>query len=338
MKKTICLILVLMLALGFAAMAEGSGISITTGRPTDKEATVMVAQMDNEPGARPQVGIGSADIVYEIELYRGGATRYTAVFNDNLPSQIEAIRSTRIVNATVFSEYGGAFMYYGARSVEGNSAVALMSSDEYNAVIGSSVRFNGIPEGVKDYKVDYDGCKYFVRDGHRVAPHNVIAKVDELYNLVDWSKITCSSPLKFNAEYTVPAGDDVASFGIDYGSKSYAPSYVWDADQNRWQRLYKGNPFVDGATGEQVYADNVIVQHVRSSWYGGSVDGPVVELIDTNTADYFVGGKHFTGTWTRNSLGENTVYFDADGNEVLLNPGVTFIQIFKDAEGNEITY
>ncbi len=338
MKKIVSLIMVLMMVLGCAAMAEGNGISITTGRPTDKAATTVVAQMDNEPGARPQMGIASADIVYEIELYRGGATRYTAVFNDNIPSQIEAIRSSRIVNATVFSEYGGAYMYYGARVAEGNSAVAFMNSNEFNAAIGNSVRFNGIPDGIKDYNVDYAGCKWFVRDGHRVAPHNVIAKVSELYNLVDWSQITCKSPLKFNAAFTVPAGDDVASFGIDYGSKSYAPSYVWDGGLNRYQRLYKGNPFKDGATGEQVYVDNVIVQHVNSSWYGGSGEGPVVDLVGSNTADYFVGGKHFTGTWTRNSLAENTTYFDANGNEVLFNPGVTYIQIFKDAEGNKITY
>ena len=337
MKKIISLILVLMMVLACAATAEGA-ISITTGRPTDKAPTTMVCQMDNEPGARPQAGIGSADIVYEIELYRGGATRYTAVFNDNIPKEVEAIRSTRIVNATVFSEYGGAYVDWGARVVEGNSAIAFMGSDAFCEAIGNSVRYNGIYSSNSDFKSSPAGAGMFYRDGRRVAPHNVVAQLQNMSGVTDWSQITCKSPLKFNAAFTVPAGDDVASFGIDYGSKAYAPSYVWDASLNRYQRLYRGNPFTDAVTGEQIYVDNVIVQHVNSSWHNGSSEGPVVEMIDSNTADYFVGGKHFTGTWTRNSLSENTTYYDANGNEVLFNPGVTYIQIFKDAEGNKITY
>ena len=99
MKKIVCMFLAMMFALACAATAEGANLSITTGMPTDKPAHVMVVQMDNEPGARPQVGIGSADIVYEVELYNGGYTRYTAVFNDTIPELVEAIRAARIVTA-----------------------------------------------------------------------------------------------------------------------------------------------------------------------------------------------------------------------------------------------
>ena len=116
MKKISILILALLLLFTFAASAATSqknGISITTGLPTDqKDARVMICQMDNEPGARPQRGIGSADIVYETEIYDGGYTRYTAVFNDVIPEQVEAVRSARIVNVDIYSEYGGAFVHF----------------------------------------------------------------------------------------------------------------------------------------------------------------------------------------------------------------------------------
>ena len=337
MKRIVSIVLVVMMMLVSAATAEGL-TSITTGLPTDKDATTMVVQLDNQPGARPQKGIGSADIVYEIELYRGGATRYTAVFNDNIPEEVEAVRSTRIVNAMVFSEYGGAFVYYGARTVEGNSAISFMNSKEFKKAIGSSARFNGIWVGCNDNNCNTEGANKFYRDGHRVAPHNVIAKLQELAALTDWAEITCDSPLKFRSKFKVPSGEDVTSFAIDYGSRSYAPSYVWDPSINRYQRLYNNKPFTDGATGEQIYVDNVIVQHVRSSWHNNSSEGPVVEMVDENVCDYFVGGKHFIGTWKRDKLTRNTVYFDENGKKVKLNPGVTYIQIFKDGEGNQIVY
>ena len=65
MKKTIAWILALMLIFASAALADDAREtkrSITTGLPTDHEDRIMVCQMDNEPGARPQKGIGSADI------------------------------------------------------------------------------------------------------------------------------------------------------------------------------------------------------------------------------------------------------------------------------------
>ena len=128
MKKIVCIDLAVLMALACTAMAEGTNLSITTGLPTDTAPTTMVVQLDNEPGARPQKGIGSADIVYEIELYNGGYTRYTAVFNDNIPELIEAIRSARIVNADIYTEYGGAFVHFGGQKYEGSSVYDYFGS------------------------------------------------------------------------------------------------------------------------------------------------------------------------------------------------------------------
>ena len=187
MKKFVCIILVALMALSCAAMAEGTGISITTGLPTGNPAHTMVAQMDNEPGARPQKGIASADIVYEIELYNGGYTRYTAVFNDTIPEQIEAIRSARIVNAEVYSEYNGAFIHYGGQKYEGSNVY------DYFGTLNVGARYDGI-----------GGDRDFYRDRSRKAPNNVICRLQNILNKTDWSNITCKSPLKFRTNFKVP--------------------------------------------------------------------------------------------------------------------------------------
>ena len=94
---------------------------------------------------------------------------------------------------------------------------------------------------------------------------------------------------------------------------------------------------MDGATNEQVTCDNVIVQSMEYAWYNGESDRPKVTTVGTNKCDYFIGSKHFTGYWVRDSISENTHYFDDNGNEVLFNPGVTFIQILKTEKSVEIT-
>ena len=323
MKKIVCVVLAMMMALACAATAEGANVSITTGRPTDKAAKTMVVQMDNEPGARPQLGIASADIVYEVELYNGGYTRYTAVFNDNVPDLVEAVRSARIVNADIYTEYGGAFVHFGGQKYEGSSVY------DYFGSIHVDERWDGI-----GYDNGSDTSDFY-RDRSRKAPNNVACKLANLVEKTDWTGVTCKSPLKFNAAFTVPAGNDVTSFRIPYRD-SYTPSYVWDAAANRYQRYYNGNAYVDRATNEQVMADNIIVQSVEYAWYSGESDRPKVTTTGSGKCQYFMGGKSFTGTWKRDAITSNTVYLDDAGNEVLFNPGVTFIQFLKTEKDIEI--
>ena len=322
MKRIVCFVLALALLMACAAMAEGK--SITTGKDTNEPAHTMVCQMDNEPPARPQVGIGSADIVYETETYNGGYTRYTAVFNDTIPDLIEAIRSARIVHADIYSEYNGAFIHFGGQKYEGSSVY------DYFGTINVGKRWDGI--GYDNGSMNSD----FYRDRTRRAPNNAVCRLHNLYEKTDWSNITCKSPLRFaESPYVPAAGEQVSSFSIPYRN-GYEPSYEWDSSIAKYRRLYNGKPFVDGATNEQVTCDNVIVQSVEYSWYSGESDRPKVTTTGTNKCHYFIGGKHFTGYWQRDSISTNTVYYDDNGNVVLFNPGVTFIQLLKTEKSVEI--
>lgn len=321
LKKTITWILALMLAFALAAGAEEDRRSITTGLPTDGEARIMTCQMDNEPGARPQKGIGSADIVYETEIYDGGYTRYTAVFNDVIPEKIEAIRSCRIVHADICNEYQGPFIHYGGQKYPGSDVYYTMKI-------------------LENFGPDYDGIggdRDFYRDKGRKAPNNVVCNLKNLYDRTDWSAITCRSPLRFRKEFKVPEqGEAVGEFRVPYRAKSYVPSYQWDEALKKYKRFYNGKAYVDGDTGEQVLVDNVIVMHVEYSWFEGKSDRPKVKLRGENTCDYFIGGKHFTGTWKRSKISKNTVYYDDEGNKVKLNPGKTFIQVLRTEREIEI--
>lgn len=327
MKRIFAIALALLLALACAASAEGAAISLTTGLPTDKPQQIMVVQMDNEPKARPQMGISSADIVYEVELYNGGYTRYTAVFNDDLPELVEAVRSARIVNADIYSEYMGALVHFGARVEPDSNMYDYFNANGFTAELDGN---NHNP--IKTYP---GAGGLFYRDKSRGAPNNVVGKLVQLHDMVDWSTLSCRSPLHFNEYPTIPGGEDVTRFQIAY-REGYTPSYQWDAMQGKYLRFYNDKAYVDGQTGEQVTCDNVIVQHVEYSWFGGKSDAPCVTLYGTNTCDYFIGGRHFTGYWVRDSIANNTVYYDDAGNEVLFNPGHTFIEILKLEKGIDI--
>ena len=321
MKKLACILLAVLMALACAATAEGTHISITTGRPIDHPDQEVIVKLDNEPGARPQKGIGSADIVYEIELYNGGYTRYTAVFNDTIPELVEAVRSARNVNADVYTEYYGVFVHFGGQKMAGTNVY------EHFGEMSGVTRFDGISE---------DGGSTFYRDKSRKAPNNVICLLPKIMERADWSTITAHCPLTFNAAFAVPEqGEDCATFKIVY-RETYTPSYEWDAAAGRYLRYYNGKPYVDGSTDEQVMVDNVIVQTVDYAWFGGSSDRPFVNVLGTNSCEYFIGGKHISGYWVRDGLDSNTRYYDNAGNLIQFNPGVTFIQFLKTGKSVEI--
>ena len=93
---------------------------------------------------------------------------------------------------------------------------------------------------------------------------------------------------------------------------------------------------MDGATNEQVTCDNVIVQSMEYAWYNGESDRPKVTTTGTNKCHYFIGSKHFTGYWVRDSYSGSTVYYDDDGQVVQFARGKTFIQMLRDSERVEI--
>ena len=321
MKRILLTILAFILAFSGAAFAEEQPTiedtmlvpsSATTGYVTDEPDQILVVQIDNEPGARPQLGISYADIVYEMVVYNGGYTRYTAVFNDTIPEKVEAVRSARMLNVDMYLEYGGAFVHFGGQEYEGTSVF------DYFKTVNMQARFDGLKDST-----------HFYRDDRREAPNNVVARLQMIADDVDWSNIECKSPLRFSETDYTAKGEPASRLSINYRS-GYAPSYEF-AD-GVYYRSYNDAPHVDGQTDEQLTCSNIIVQQVKYSWYEGASDRPLIASIGSGKCDYFIDGMHFTGYWERTDLNESTVYYDDEGSRVYFKPGKTFIQIISEAE------
>jgi hypothetical protein len=84
--------------------------------------------------------------------------------------------------------------------------------------------------------------------------------------------------------------------------------------------------------GEPITFANVIVQYIDMDWVGKLYGYP--HLTGTGNADFFMGGKHYTGVWNRNTLDDRTVFYGADGQEISLQPGRTMIVVMDYASSN----
>lgn len=279
--------------------------------PEDQDTYQAFAIMiSNSSQARPQSGIGLADVVYEITMEGWGITRFMAIFASEHPTKVGPVRSARIPFVRLAQEWGIAYAHYGAGSTGEGRAVELVKE------VGFPVRFDG-HTGVNS--------QFFSRDKARKAPHN--AYFDSEAALVKIPELEYAKRFEFDEVSNV--NDEAAtSISMRYAS-SVRVKYGYDEAKKSYDRFINDKPMMDAYTDKQVSVTNIIALHAPHRAVE-SVSYILVDFIGTGKAEYFVGGKHEVGTWKKDSFTDITKYFDSEGNEIVLLPGNTWIQVVHD--------
>ena len=276
-----------------------------TGLELDAEATkpALTAKIDNHPQARPQIGLQRADVVVE-ELVEGGTTRYAVIWHSDVPDQIGPVRSVRPMDPAIAAPYGGILAYSGGqqRFVAAAQATGLLN------VVHDSGAYNDV----------------FTRAGDRIAPHNLMLAASEIVERnaeLDpprqlWSFATDGGPT------AAAEGADAALIEMAY---SAGERRTWECEADIWQRSQNGTADLD-AEGDRLQATNVIALTVETRPVGGDV-------FETLLAGYSGGGYVASGcssipvTWSQSDIDEPIVLETADGAEVELAPGNTWLHL-----------
>ena len=311
-----------------------SGLSLTTGLASDKEYKPFVAMIENSPAARPQTGVQQADIVYEV-MAEGSITRFLCLFNDNLPVKAGPIRSTRLYYISIQREWDAPLIHYGGPS----------DSSKPSYVYGSNsgdirLRLDGLKGGYS---------KYFWRDSERKAPHNVYTDLTKFMDLYDYTPKD-RTQFTFDPNYA-PQGDTVDTVGIPFSSKKdNFVEFRYNAATDKFERYMSGVPFeVRTVTKDEngndqtdtaiLTTQNIIVQYAKTYLLSNDVKGrKMVDTVGEGKAEFFIGGKHLTGTWARESEDSSTVYTLDDGTPVTLKPGNTWICMQPTDDEIAVTY
>lgn len=278
--------------------------SPTTGRPvTGTHHTWFAAVVENFPAARPQTGLSAADIVYEMEA-EGTITRYLALFHDTIPANVGPMRSARPYLIQTAADWGAPFIHFGG-------------SPEADALLKTypDPQIDGIFQG-----------QYFYRDASRVAPHNaylITSRLPHYDAVVDNGHFRFGSPRLSGA---------MAAVTLDINYNSFTDvQYVYQPATNRYLRFQQGQPDRDRATGQQLYATNVIVQYARTTSIPNDPKERInIDLAGPGQALYFTHGKEVPGTCRRDGNGVVS-YVDRQGEMMVLSPGKTWIEVVSDA-------
>jgi Protein of unknown function (DUF3048) N-terminal domain/Protein of unknown function (DUF3048) C-terminal domain len=268
----------------------------------------LAVKVENLPSVRPQIGLSWADIVYE-EPVEAGITRFIVVYQCQDAERIEPIRSARTSDPAILRQYGRpVFAYSGA----------------VPQVVAAVKRAGLIDVSFGRHQNAYE------RDPARPAPHNLYSSTEALYEAAD--DPTGAPESVFTYSTSRPKGKKTGEVHLPFSS--YSDVYWrWNNGKKAWLRWHADVPHTY-SDGTQVRSKNVIVQVVKLRDTGitdvNGVASPEVVSVGGGVAYVFRNGRMIKGTWERHGLDDVTVFRDAQGNEISLAPGNTWVELLPD--------
>lgn len=273
----------------------------------------LAIMVENQIDSRPQSGLDRADVVYEA-VVEAGITRFMAVYANNDAEVVGPVRSCRHYYVYWASEYNAIYVHCGA-SPQGYAALdatGLTSLD------------------------DYVGTGSFWRSNDRYAPHNLYTGTEQLRNTTTDQGAGWLGGLRFGLYDAITQDQATTEIKIVHPD-DYTIVYTYSDQDKVYLRHMEGYPHVDAYSGQQYNPKNVIVQFVEVWRIAGDPEVRVdMALTGQGEAYAFVGGQAIKGSWFKDSLTAPTRYLDEQGNDIVLNPGQTWIQVVPD--GGTISY
>lgn len=287
-----------------------SGIYAEEDKVDRRPLTVV---FDNQFGARPQAGLIDAEIAYEF-LAEGDITRYLGVFLINEPETIGPIRSARPYLVEKALEYDSYFVHVGGS----NQAFADIKNKK-----------------VADIDATRRGNDVFWRKNHKKMPHNLYSSYQALKKAADRSNFREEPQFdgfKFNPSFTpMEEGESANNIRIKY-SKTNEASYTYDRKDQIYIRHYNGTEHKDEITGQTLTATNIIIQQVAAKVIDDQLRLEMA-TVGEGSAKYISGGKAIDIRWKKGSYEGATKYYYETGEELILNPGKTWIQVVRNFNG-----
>jgi hypothetical protein len=182
----------------------------------------------------------------------------------------------------------------------------------------------------------YNDLTYRSKD--RVAPHNAYTSEERI--LKQWERAGYRTEYSddyvqkftFNKEVTELESDTIANkVTLPFSNlTNYSPWFEFDSENHVYKRFHmNGAPHIDRETDVQLTFTNIIVQYTDMWVISGDTEGRLDQrLISTGTGYYISNGKSIEITWEKTDHYSPTKYFDTNGNEIVFNPGKSYIAIF----------
>lgn len=285
---------------------------------TSSKRPVAVMIDNDSEASRPQIGLEDAYLVYEM-IVEGGASRIMALFKNYRVEKIGPVRSARHYFLDYALENGAIYTHAGW-SPQAQRDIGVYDVDNINGLIG-----NDTNNFWRDYTYDNTW-------------HNLYTSTAKLSEYArskkDYKMKASEGPVSFLTEDKITGETDCTSLSFAY-SQMYRVGFTYNPQTTMYERSINGRPHLS-QTGLAFPAKNIIIYDVPNYTLNDGQNKGRQDLKNTGEGEgwYVSMGKAEKITWCKKTRTSKTEYKKADGTELKVNPGITYIQIIP--KGNSI--
>ena len=289
-----------------------------------KDKRPVAVMINNIIDAMPVSGVAKADIVYEC-IVEGNITRLLAIYTEyENVEKIGSVRSARPYYVDIANEYDAIYAHFGWSK----QAEKMINK-------GAIQNINGL------YSSE------FFRDTSRVEPHNAYISGKGIQNGIEAAKY----PVSHNASYSkkfkfystnteLEEGQTAKTVQTNFAGEGRT-YFEYHEDDKLYYRFQYGKEQIDNQEAEgkqQLSYKNIIIQFATYSVIDAKKDLQAIDLVENGEGFYITNGKAIPITWKKGTDTAVTKYFKKDGEELMMNPGKTWITIFKDTKKEGIVF
>lgn len=278
---------------------------VTSNKADDRPVAVMVNNINVAQSV--QTGLNDADVIYETEV-EGGITRLMAVYQDiSKVEKIGTVRSARYVYIDLAMGHNAIYVHHGTD--ENYAAPHLKDTD--------------------NFVVDVNNGGARINNG-KATEHTLYAYGDKVWeNILSSSRKTekgsSSTWLTFSEpDAKVNLEKKAESVSVPF-SGSYTTTFKYDPSTERYVRYSSDTERKDYVTGKSVTVKNVFVLMTDMGHY------PIEKYrkisLNSGSGYYFTNGTYTEITWSKGDDSDSFVFKTANGAELIVNAGNSWICI-----------
>jgi hypothetical protein len=252
-------------------------------------------------GARPQVGIQAAAMVFEYQT-EGSIQRMTVLYTD-VPAVVGPTRSGRRISFRLVHHY------------HGNLFLSGLSNDMYAFLNANPIT------------AWFDNPPGYFRDLNRAAPDNLMLRGDAVLADEQASGNPAFAPLSYGSP-DLGATTPAASFGVD----EHRSSYTYDPNTGTYQKVEDGETMTDASLNKPDQIFMVLVVHtseflVPDIESGCCTHGRDFNLDSGGGLDIYYRGQHAAGTWSAADANSPLEFKNAAGTPISLPHGLVWVDV-----------
>lgn len=307
-----------------APSTEPANVNLLTGLPTLTDGAIgkrpVAVMVNNVDAALPQYGISAADLIFELPV-EYDLTRLMAVYGDytQVPD-VCSVRSCRYYYPILAVGFDAIYVNWGMNESVARPTVNSMDIDQYD---GDEY---GLGDCFGRDKARYESGYAWEHTGVFHGPNfpSVLEKDKVRTDLKEDKTGTAFNFVEMDKN-DAPNGEDAQKVRVDFGA-NYSV-FTYDEENHEYLKNFKDSPHMDGISKEQLKFENVIVLETEIKPYPGD---EVIKYVDweggENAKGYYISeGKMVPITWSKAGMYDPLKFFDANGNELQLNRGKSYI-------------